>query len=79
MRSLADLWKHGTPDEKRFVRTLLLAYSHGRNVTAREWRLAERDWARAVALHDARGEPDPEFAAVNYLLMVIVTDRAIGD
>jgi len=77
MRSLARLWKEGTPDERRFAQTLLLAYSGGMDVTPEVWQAAERDWRKALRLQDAHGEPDPEFAAMNFLLILVHADRAV--
>jgi len=79
VRSLSDLWRDGNPDEKEFVRVFLLAYSRGADVSAKDWRKAERDWRKALRLQDAYGESDPELAAINYLLAIIFTDEAIGD
>jgi hypothetical protein len=78
-RSLSQLWRHGTAEEKEFVRRLLLSYSGGKDVTAKVWRLAEQDWIKAVRLQDARGEPDSEFAAMVLLGILISADEALGE
>jgi hypothetical protein len=75
MRTLGDLYEHGTDEEKSFVALFLIHTAKGGPIADQTWRTAQSQWEKAVRLQNDLGAQFPEVMAMYFLQAIISTDN----